>query len=298
MTQHPAWATLGIDPTGDQRAIRSAYSARLKEIDPEVDPQAFIDLREAFEAARAGAAWHGEAEAEHSDGDWTPEPASSWTRAEPGDADRHAQALVALLHAQGKTAFGLDAAQEAQALAHWRAIAADPRMQDIGHFADVEQWASHLIADAPRSAILVIPATEFFGWTRSAGTIAQTAAVAEVSRRYQAQQFILAAQHPGHSHYPALAELTTRAYPGSSRGRVPPLTVHLLLAIVRDAWPEIEARFDSARVALWKHNTADPDSPESRAARGEGQRPIALWFTLGWFALIALGALGRAIGGQ
>lgn len=54
---HPAWKALEIEPTSDQRAIRVAYSARLKAIDPETDPQAFIALREAFEAAKIQAQW-------------------------------------------------------------------------------------------------------------------------------------------------------------------------------------------------------------------------------------------------
>ena len=50
------WDILGIAPTDDRRAIRSAYAVRLKAIDPEADPKAFIVLREALERAVAGAA--------------------------------------------------------------------------------------------------------------------------------------------------------------------------------------------------------------------------------------------------
>lgn len=47
------WAQLGIEPTGDRKAIRSAYAARLKEIDPDEDVAGFADLQE----ARAEALW-------------------------------------------------------------------------------------------------------------------------------------------------------------------------------------------------------------------------------------------------
>lgn len=53
----PVWRRLGLAPTADGRAIRSAYAARLKAIDPDTDPQAFHALREDYEQALAMAAW-------------------------------------------------------------------------------------------------------------------------------------------------------------------------------------------------------------------------------------------------
>jgi hypothetical protein len=49
------WDELGIAPCDDPKAIRRAYAARLKTLDPDRDPQAFARLRHAFEQALSAA---------------------------------------------------------------------------------------------------------------------------------------------------------------------------------------------------------------------------------------------------
>jgi hypothetical protein len=56
LTTAGLWDELGIAPCADQKAIRRAYAARLKQLDPDRDPETFLRLRRAFEWAlsRAG----------------------------------------------------------------------------------------------------------------------------------------------------------------------------------------------------------------------------------------------------
>lgn len=45
------WQVLGLEPTHDQRAIKKAYRALLKEHGPEDDPEMFMRIREAYDQA-------------------------------------------------------------------------------------------------------------------------------------------------------------------------------------------------------------------------------------------------------
>ena len=47
------WRILGIDPTADKAAITAAYRSRLSGANPEDDPEAFKQLRAAYEQALA-----------------------------------------------------------------------------------------------------------------------------------------------------------------------------------------------------------------------------------------------------
>ena len=65
------WDELGIEPTGDRKAVRRAYAARLKDLRPDEDPAAFARLRPAYERALADA--------------------TSWEAMEPADPEQVAE---------------------------------------------------------------------------------------------------------------------------------------------------------------------------------------------------------------
>lgn len=178
-----------------------------------------------------------------------PQP-SPWT---PLSVEAHAEALAALLHDR-TTADGSwpTAAQREAMLGHWRAITADPRMQDISLFDEADRWFANQISRAiPWSDPLVIPATEFFGWMAQEGTIRQDWARDELTRRYRTLKFMAEVEQPGHPLNPAWRDLVT---PGgdTSTGRVPKAQVRELLTRVREEFPDLEGCFDADRLAHWE----------------------------------------------
>ena len=60
MRERAAWKLLGIEPCADERAVKRAYAAKLKEIDPDTDIQGFTQLREALQIARYDARYRKE----------------------------------------------------------------------------------------------------------------------------------------------------------------------------------------------------------------------------------------------
>lgn len=299
---HPAWRLLDIEPTEDVRAIRAAYASKLKAFDPDSDPQAFTALRAARDTALRLAARQAQAQPEA-------EPAREEhtldAEAEPiPAADRHAHALYAMLYAERDPATPHATAAEREAmLAHWAAITADPRIEEIGFFAQLELWTIGLIANAvPLSDPLIIPATELFGWTESDDTVAQSREVAGITARYGWLSYVEDVQDPDHPWHPLWEELTKPAGPGAKRGRVGPARLRALLEAVRAMRPDLEERFDPARLDLWDPNRAAPPPPQEERGGpsyeeliARRNRRIILTVVACFFALCILTELGKLV---
>lgn len=184
--RHPCWDVLGIEPVSDQREIRVAYTRKLKAIDPETDPQAFIALREAYDAAQVQAQWVDLPDEDEDDEDydwegesWSGEPAAGYSYnpitgtatplAEAGQDDKF-HALADYLFPGGErrdAAPGEDGERELNA---WLdPVLADPRLEQVGFHADVERWLADLLARAwPASDAILLRAARHFGWDAGA----------------------------------------------------------------------------------------------------------------------------------
>jgi hypothetical protein len=324
--RHGPWQLLELDPTEDQREIRRAYATKLKAIDVERDPQAFITLREAFEQAQQIGRWIAyerehpeEALDEDEDEDEeaeapemaeligslqvdldqgrqpAPEASSApeqregpWSPPTPEKFDAHAAALARLLQRNNlqPRPWPTDA-ERAEMLEHWRVLIADPRAQQLDFHADLERWIAGLLGfTIPFCDTLIVPVTEYFGWVRDEGMISQSDGLAEVVYRYRMLSFLDDIRTPGNPHFEAWCELTTPADEHAARGRVSVRKIHKLLHEVRRAYPGIEGNFQPERVALWDRRGAGESALGPEVA--DEKQPTRIPGYLLWFFLLCI----------
>lgn len=293
------WQLLGIAPTEENRAIRVAYAARLKAIDPESDPQAFIRLRNAYERVVAAAA---PPVATPAPGTLPPlasvdAPADAAPAPEESAGQRHARAILDLLSNGDVGRPWLPPEAQEALISHWRALVTDPRMERLDYSDRVERWASALIADtSPLSAPILMLAAERFGWIDADRNVHSNRHLFEIAQRYRLLQLLHMASQPGSRHHSAWVELR-RPSDGASRSRpVHPYIMFELIAAMRYALPQLSETFDPVRLATWElhaeaartaHEQPDTRSPPSFAI-GCLTMVILLLFAFGLNAFLTM----------
>lgn len=260
------WRTLGLERTDDATAVRRAYAARLKKIDVDAEPDAFIALRAALDQALGQIAmrrWEEQAEAAPvladdevlvdaaaAPLDWRPEPAplpDAEGELVHDDGARFV-ALEQLLFA-GDDAPPPD--PEALALA-LQPILDHPRMAQVDHNASVEIWLAELLFDSvPRSDPVLSTIIDHFGWEAHAGRIDQPWVFDELVMRREAFRMLDRLADPRHLLHEAYLDLISDKESLGLRpfGRAGAVG-DLLTTIRRDA-PAAEAYLSPHRVALW-----------------------------------------------
>lgn len=220
-----AWARLGIPATDDKREVKRAYGRALKAIDPETDPQSFLELREAYDAAlqwgTATPYWEegdldellyaevgdsegaGQSEAEPEDEDWwerwRPEPPA------PEEEDGLREACARL----DRLLFDDPPPSRHEIVEAGSAVLDHPRLAEVDRLTEVELWIAEIISAArPRSDALIDPALARFGWNRSGSDWRRHEQVGWVLERRDGLAFLKRCSKPDHSHFRGLQALT------------------------------------------------------------------------------------------
>lgn len=315
------WSVLGIAPTDDVRAIRSAYAGELKSFDPDQDEPRYARLREARELAlrlaRSAAVETVDPFAEAipadaaADAPIPPEPSTNEAPpARPGREpprivthaphdlhdpvhDTHYPALVALLSApsNGRPP---DAERAARMMAHLDAILADPRMQQLTYRSSAEERLFHLLASTtPQSDPLLPRAIDEFSWRERAGRFNQPQ-ILESLIRYSDEskqrhnvladvdRFRHAIGNPAHEHHLAWRDLTGTVDTRATRRTPSVQRVGTLLSTLRQYFPQLLDQVDPERVRYWENEARRQNK------RKEGLIGIAVLLVFAFFIAVAM----------
>ena len=269
-----AWDTLGISHTGDVAAIRKAYSRRLKEIDVEGDPDAFVALHAAYRhALREAGPRDRPAEAPPpGDGPLIPDEAApdppaedpAWPPAARDATPPPHLRLEALLYGEPGSAPDADALR-----ATVTEILASPDMENVDHAGRAEMWLAETAYRAiPRSDPIAPMIVRHFNWERNEGRIDQPPALDVLIARARDQErgedllgLVEDPEHPMHEAYcslmgwgPEVDSQEIRAIGGD---------VSRLLKVIRARAPAAESMLDRKRVALWDERLGSTPRPVS-----------------------------------
>lgn len=260
MSASEPWASLGLAPTADIRAIRSAYAVRLKQIDVDADPEAFRTLRErhdwALHLAHAMAtdtdapviadAPPTTAEPETSD---LTEPESA-IATEPADAlEQHKMQIWQLLTDENYGPW-----HSTRIAAETRALLELPILENIDVTAETEHWLAAVIAQTiPRSDPMVAMTVNHFGWERLEGKVGGFYGLHHALQRRKDIDCSARLRQPDHRWHQAFLYLQQPPQPAVSADEKRKIGNHInaLLESIRFHNPTVEAELNADHVAQW-----------------------------------------------
>lgn len=152
--------------------------------------------------------------------------------------------------------------EEAMARGHLKAVLHNAENVSVTAFDEIDNWLAGILRRSwPRSAPLLEPAAQVFGWEGERGQVSERPAVSFLNSRMRGLRFREKVQMPGHPLHKAWVELSTPAQQGSRRGwLVKRSDVEKLIEGVRKNFPELEHHFDPWRVSLWERQGTSSDN--------------------------------------
>lgn len=302
MASHWPWVVLQIAPTQDRKLIRDAYSRLLKALDPDAATEAFMELREARDAALSGDFLHPSShlidesiEDDFGLGDPLPEgvksPPSDFKDTEKlqftveysDEDEKQIRRVFDLVTGEGT----LTESEMGELQAQLDALFTDDRMGDLGHYARIETWLAQLIAECyPRSAVMFPRAAEYFRWNDRVHELGIHPAIPWLFHAYEGDSLAQELGTLGHEYYREWNELAQGKVQGPLWLRaINKQRMNNLIATIRRDYPWLEQRhWQPELVARWEKKVA-----------GNGPSSSTLWIWIGIMVLL-FALLPRIVG--
>lgn len=289
-----AWKKLGIGKTTDRREIKRAYAGKLKAIDPDRDPEAFLSLREALEVAL----WQADVdlwEENNPDGDddYNDDYKEHEDRGEPEHAEPSTDPVVVRRHRLAEILWGDMPIQplEAEAVELAGFVLDDVQMENIEYRSEIEDWFGWLVANTIRRSDCVIPmVVGYFGWKGKIGSINSSYEIEAVVSRYNDLVCLEALKNENHIDHASFVRFSeSRSEPiGFTEKMLHGPDLKNFLNRIRTSNPTVEWEFDERTVAMWVDKFARIDSTSGPNLGG------CTWYTwlfAAWFVFTVMRTL-------
>ncbi|MBO9499824.1 MAG: hypothetical protein J7496_15985 [Novosphingobium sp.] len=305
MSVGQAWRQLGLDPCHDERAVKRAYAARLKEIDPDTDVEGFSRLRAALSIARADAQrrgamretiGHGEA-VDVGTGASAPSNPESALEAiaspepAPDPAKPFVDAIVRNLFPQPG-----QRSDPAALVGAVTALLEDPRMEQFDFAGETEEWlASTALRAIPLSDPIVVMLADRFKWEAQLDRAHPNRLLFAAAQRSNDLRCIGVLSDPDHRWHNAWQALSVPkgGRPGlPDRLRLSPSVTELISSLGYNN-PSVLQQCDPETVEYWAQAVKGSASADIVPANGISW---FAWLAIGWLAMTVLARVASAFG--